>query len=154
MRTYKQQFDRLTEAYISGKVNPMLCEACFVGNLLQAKDNRWADSRQIFGEVTNNETWYHSGSKAILLLSDNQYTIKNIVDLEKTFFVGILGTDFKSLSVAQTMILKGELRCREYEDRLFKGFEMALELLKQIHIEQGEVIDETPVFVKRELHSI
>ena len=39
----------------------------------------------------------------------------------------------------------------EYEDFLFKGMCAALEVLKQIHIEHGEVIDEVVPFTKREL---
>lgn len=38
-----------------------------------------------------------------------------------------------------------------YEDYLFSGMSAALDVLRQIHIERGEVIDETPVFTKRNL---
>lgn len=39
-----------------------------------------------------------------------------------------------------------------YEDELFAGMSAALDVLKQIHIERGEVIDEDiPAFTKREL---
>lgn len=37
----------------------------------------------------------------------------------------------------------------EYEDNLFEGMAAALEVLKQIHISRGEIIDEAPTFTKR-----
>lgn len=39
----------------------------------------------------------------------------------------------------------------QYEAALFAGMSAALDVLKQIHIERGEVIDEVPVFTKRQL---
>lgn len=42
----------------------------------------------------------------------------------------------------------------DYENKLFNGMVAALEVLKQIHIEHGEVIDEEPVFTKRILQPI
>lgn len=37
------------------------------------------------------------------------------------------------------------------ENTLFHAFEVTLEALKQLRISKGEIIDETPVFVKRSL---
>jgi hypothetical protein len=44
MRTYKQSYDLLTEAYISGKVDPWDCKACFCGNLLRGTSD-WEEIR-------------------------------------------------------------------------------------------------------------
>lgn len=41
-----------------------------------------------------------------------------------------------------------------YEEVLFSRMCAALEVLKQIHLERGEVIDEAPVFTKRTLQSV
>jgi hypothetical protein len=41
----------------------------------------------------------------------------------------------------------------EYEDELFAGMCAAIDVLKQVHIEHGEVIDEVPVFEKRVLNT-
>lgn len=38
-----------------------------------------------------------------------------------------------------------------YEERLFSGMSAALDVLKQIHIERGEIIDEIPEFTKRNI---
>jgi hypothetical protein len=41
----------------------------------------------------------------------------------------------------------------KYEEVLFAGMSAAVDVLKQIHIERGEVIDEVPVFTKRQLNN-
>ena len=41
MKSFKKVWNILTEAYISGEVDPWNCEACFVGNLLGGS-NKWS----------------------------------------------------------------------------------------------------------------
>lgn len=52
MITYKEQFDKLTRAYINDEVQPFENCACFVGNLLN-KNAMWCLAKPVF----NNMTW-------------------------------------------------------------------------------------------------
>jgi len=126
MITYKEQFDKLTRAYISGEVIPKECKACFVGNLLN-KTREWAVKR-FLDKTKPLYTW--SAYNAFDLDPEyNFYTMMEICLMENNFMRKYIGD----------------------EDALFIAFESTLELLKQIHISKGEVIDEVPVFKKRQL---
>ena len=140
--TYKQQFDKLTEAYIMGNVDPWECKACFVGNLLGG--DQWEDIRS--GAMaktvqTGTPNKVSSNYKAHLAIdfikerSNGLYTPEEIISLEATFLHSY-GFD-RGGSVD--------------ENALFISFEKTLNLLKQIHISKGEIIDDAPVFQKRTL---
>ena len=51
-------------------------------------------------------------------------------------------------------ILYDETPNSEYEKQLFAGMSAALDVLKQIHIERGEVIDEVPAFTLRNVPQV
>ncbi len=154
MKTYNQQFDRLTQAYIAGEVNPMEPCACFVGNILN-NTSRWVNARDFHHvgpyPVIRVDTRVHDenvykGIQSIMKESEGAYTPQEIVTLEQLFL--------------QTIVLYGGnihawgengTPTQMDEDALFEAFSATLEKLKQIHIDRGEIIDNEPVFVKREL---
>lgn len=153
MVTYKEQFDKLTRAYINGEVDPWDCKACFVGNLLN-NNSRWGNefrdalcgSRDGIGHVSKNSS-YIEVLEVLRLENNNYYTPEEIANLEATFLFTINNNS-------------GDLGFVEWwhhaykinEDALFIAFEKTLEYLKEIHISKGEIIeDNIPSFKKREL---
>jgi len=157
--TYKEQFDKLTRAYISGEVDPWDCQACFVGNLLN-NVGRWSDCRigdiDIFmtgkGRIGfaswSNEYRFNKGVDTILEESSGLYTPQEIADIEAVFIKTIVDNGGRQYA------WKDEIVTPTDEEALFVAFEATLEFLKQIHISKGEVIDETPVFQKRQLKAV
>lgn len=145
--TYKEQFDKLTEAYIRGEVNHNNDFACFVGNLLN-RSRWWSKSRYISVKATTwevtsvfNPDKLHFIYTAIANEANGLYTPVEIIRLEKKF----LETFYKEYQCFFSNMTD------KYENAIFVAFEETLELLKQIHISKGEIIDETPKFTKREL---
>lgn len=135
--TYKEQFDKLTRAYIEDRVKPMNQCACFVGNLLNGKD-AWACARgTAFGTPTVNLYGIDAAKFCILQEADGIYTVQEILSLEKEFMVCVEYDGSGNLAIT--------------EDGLFQAFEKTIELLKHIHISKGENVDETTVFEKRKL---
>jgi len=139
--TYQEQFNKLTEAYISNKVDPYYGCGCFVGNLLNGKGN-WELGREMLIWHRSKEYGYQISPKGLhhtlLVLQeecDSLYTPREIFELEKKFL-----RCYNSLKDQD-----GE------EEALFKAFETTLDLLKEIHISKGEIIDTIPVFTKRQL---
>ena len=138
--TYQEQFNKLTEAYIRNKVNPYWGCARFVGNLLN-NNGDWEIGREL--KVSCQKPDYDYSIKSGNCISsvlkkecNNLYDAIDIFELEKKF-----------LRSYNTSLAEGIDR----EDALFKAFEVTLDLLKQIHISKGEIIDQEPVFKKRTL---
>lgn len=128
MITFKQQFDKLTEAYIRGEVYPYEPCACFVGNLLN-RTSDWCTR----GGIIWKELYFHDESseeqmkRAVLRESGGFYTIHEIHLLEQTFLMNIR--------------TNREWNEPLYEEQLFKAFEKTLDLLKQIHESKGEIVE-------------
>lgn len=130
--TYKEQFDKITRAYIANELNPLDGCACFIGNLLNG-NSRWTFGRKF--------DWGNDGLATVcnekFLLSivkkeaNGLYTAQEIVDLEENF-----------LDKYACLLSR--------EDALFHAMESTLEMLKQIHISKGEIVDPIP-FAKRQL---
>lgn len=68
-------------------------------------------------------------------------------------FYGYSGSDFYKMEFALLdRISEISENDENYEDALFEGMSAALDVLKQIHLERGEIIDEPiETFKKREL---
>lgn len=142
--TYKEQFDKITSAYINNELNPWKCSACFVGNLLNGSAD-WAE----FRELNDNAPYewqsrmipseHKIARKCLIIESGGIYSIQEIEILELNF-LNMIG-DLK----------KGD---DGYEESLFKAMDYTLEYLRQIHINKGEIIDDAPVFEKRKLQLI
>lgn len=131
--TYKEAYDKIIDAYFKDEIKPMDAEFCFCGTLNNNSSNwKVADYGYSYRDFKMME------SALLIRLSD--FYIVNINkgrDVEHSFWVG---------SVCET----GE----EYENALFNGMCAALDVLKQIHLDRGEIIDEPIKFKKRELQSL
>lgn len=126
--SYKTQFDKITEAYIRGEIKPLDAKFCFCGTLCD-NSTKWAKNP----EEEHNDFAGYLGN--------------DFVRMEKA----LLTTSFNYLwdKTGGGILHAEELHPQEYEDALFNGMTAALKVLKQIHIQRGEIIDETPVFIKR-----
>lgn len=130
--TYKEQFDKLTKAYINDEVEPMFPCACFIGNLLNGRGD-WVNMRRL--DLSNYT--YHPYKANKLDPEYRFYTATELAKMENMFMTtpeGYLG--------------------RPIEETFFRRFSTTLDILKQIHISKGEVIDDVPVFKKRELKTV
>lgn len=153
MKTYKEQFNILTEAYLQDKVNRGSSCACFVGNLLGGSS--WGFTRNVLRTcdrtipiedakiVATTPYWKLLYKDGLRLIRENGYTQEEIILLEREFmctYVENIPQDYPRTDGLD-------------EDALFIAFERTLDLLKEIHRAKGEDVDneETPVFVKREL---
>lgn len=156
--TYQQQYNKLTEAYIRNEVNPFANCKCFVGNLLN-NNSQWHSCR-VFektddrgypdlsrGEENVDCIYYSVGKRIIIAESDNLYTVKEIIAIENRFLT--VFTQNSSLNVWHPCAIK-----EADEEALFKAFETTLDLLKEIHINKGEIIDDVPIFSKRKLELV
>lgn len=153
---FKQAFDRLTEAYIKGDVNPFNSCNCFVGNLL-AQDYSWSAVR-VFLEDIGQPKWdskiarsgyfYNETFVQTVLNSKVQgfYTPKDILELEGTF----LATYLEHGGQQDAFYGQGEVPTLTDEEALFKAFDVTLDLLREIHEKKGEKVDGYK-FTKREL---
>lgn len=88
----------------------------------------------------NTKVWYGG---IVLRLASHGYNGKEFLDMEGALFGGIrkidgLGWGSKAIS----------------EDALFSGMCAALDVLKNIHRERGENVDEVPQFTKRSLSTV
>lgn len=124
--TYKQQFDKITEAYIKGEIRPFDAKFCFCGTLAN-------------GYYWNN---------------DPDYGINDFEQMEEALLrsfepIGLEYTGLRNAHVAAGGFLDDLSKHPLFEEYLFKGMCNALEVLKKIHISRGEVIDEAPVFIQR-----
>jgi hypothetical protein len=157
---YKEARERIIQAYMKEELNPQSECACFIGNLL-GRSRNWK-------YATTNESIYaysrstESINKRILysisvdeatisaqackrigkdLLDTYGYTPEQITRLENHF-----------LSCTPSGTFWDPIYCQILtpEDDLFTAMESTLDMLRDIHIENGEVIeDDIPVFVKR-----
>lgn len=133
--TFKEQSEKIIQAYLKCEIYPGDACACFVGNLLNNKVE-WIDGRHSFeyGKVEPHEYMRATAIKCINLESNSLYTLQDILKLEENFMIRV------SMKYAGS-----------YEDRLFNSMISTLEMLKQIHISKGEVIEDEITLQKREL---
>lgn len=159
MITYKTQFDKLTRAYIENRVRPMSSCACFIGNLLNGDKNWIYGRRRLYGLSSHsateciNKNGVEQMIEVIQREAEGMYTPEEIIMLEGTFLSTIneVGGTLNGLGTIDDRIREGRQLSETQEDVLFKGFEAALDLLKEIHLSKGEVIEDELVFTKRTL---
>lgn len=158
MITFKEQFDKLTTAYINNEVKPYIGCACFVGNLLN-RVGTWGCIREYrsFGESILQD-WcaevFGAGDKFILEESEGTYSAKEILSLENLFLktlerktIGYKAPTFSNS--LDTMVTKHP----NYEEALFTAFSVTLDALRGIHESKGEKVDEF-IFTKRKLKAV
>jgi hypothetical protein len=124
--TYNEAYNKIIEAYFKDEIKPNDMKFCFCGTL-----------------ANNSTDWYPH-------LNYGNYTGREYKRMEAALFKAFPETNwgFGLPSLRQNERNEG---IENYEEKLFAGMSAALDVLKQIHIERGEVIDETPVFTKRQL---
>lgn len=124
--TYNEAYNKIIEAYFKDEIRPMSTQFCFCGTLaVNVKEDN-------FGH----EYW-----------DDERYSRKEYSKMEEALMIGLEAQYVDG----GWLIYSVDKTDANYEEKLFKGMSMALDVLKQIHIERGEVIDEVPEFTKRNL---
>lgn len=127
---YSEAYDKIIQAYFKDEIKPGSNRFCFCGTLSPNENWRWNSSRK--GKIAY------------------PYSINEYLEMETALFTG--------MSFILKVIVDGYMSPSEfglledhpkYEDALFQGMVNALEALKQIHIERGEIIDEASTFTKR-----
>jgi hypothetical protein len=144
MISFKEQFDKLTEAYIRNEVNPYEPCGCFVGNLLNRHQD-WVTVRLSWASPIADRSlpFYEDGYKCIKKESDGTYTPQEITDLE---FLFMMTYEINGGTSSQT-------KSEKEEDALFIAFETTLDALKKLHEANGEKVDEF-TFKKRTLQTV
>lgn len=151
MIPFKEQFDKLTRAYIEGKVNPYSHCACFVGNLLNESEV-WRDIRTGCRSLSHllspiNDFEARWSARAIKTISQGTYTYRQIATLEVLFITTF--EEHCGRSVSERFIPKWN-EYENSEEALFIAFEKTLELLKAMHEMMGEKVDDFE-FKRREV---
>jgi hypothetical protein len=127
---FADQYNKIIDAYFKDEIRPMSPSFCFCGTLNDNKNN-WC-SRE-----PNNKP---------------QYSFQEFGEMEAALLEALI-----PFGANRTGVGAGEWRGslerskNGYEEALFKGMCAALEVLRTIHEEHGEIIDQSPVFKKREL---
>lgn len=122
--TYNEAYSKIIDAYFRDEIRAMDSNFCFCGTLSPV-GGRW----NIYYEAKEHFYTHHEYKKMefALIHTVNENKGNNDYDPKKHPYN------------------------EQYEAALFAGMSAALDVLKQIHIERGEVIDEVPVFTKRQL---
>jgi hypothetical protein len=148
MKTFKEQFDKMTNEYIHGKVNPYQASFCFCGNL-ENHGVSWRAARNFDDSVFPALKYLHG-------MEDLEYMPSQYTQMEQAFMHPITNYLYEKrvyvmLGLAEWVdeYNAGNIVDEGYEDVLFEGFQNALAVLERIHRERGENVD-APVFVKRE----
>lgn len=126
--TFKEQFNKITEAYIKGEIKPFDSKFCFCGTLC---DN------------TNKWFWMERREHK----KSNGYLGVDFVRMEKALIETILRETGEDRESGGSTIMENI----NYENALFNGMCAALEVLKDIHKSRGENVEEEFEFKKRQL---
>lgn len=136
--TYKEAYDKIIQAYFNDEIKPFDGEFCFCGTLNNG-NHRWTTQKVCSTgykghELYNMETALYKSLQRCGLVIREKYGNTNVNLVEYWEVVN---------------------KHPVYEDALFEGMSCALEVLRQIHIERGEnVDDDIPVFTKRKLEKV
>lgn len=156
---YLQQREKIIQSYYKSELNPYSGCACFIGNLLDNKDE-WCYYRffkegswRLSDESVLDEEF--GNMKEFLQREvDSFYSPEDILKLESNFLkiirketIGI-GNTIEGRSKNTVMIHPN------YEEALFEAMDSTLDLLLEIHIKNNDISVlelEKPVFTKRNL---
>lgn len=130
--TYKQAYDKIIDAYFKDEIEPYNREFCFCGTL---------------GAINLNDFLIHWDTR---LYSNVDYYNMEYALLSTIRDLTVGKNESIYINCDRDMVTKHP----NYEQVLFEGMSAALDVLKQIHINRGEIIDEPiETFKKRELTS-
>ncbi len=133
--TYETQRQKIIDAYFKDEIKPFSSSFCFCGTLAGNKPD-WNDCQQ----SNANLAYTHQEFKRM------EQPLLDTVCLATEAKTWI--SHFQDGTQVPVPLIKSS---PNYEQGLFEGMAASLEVLKQIHIERGEVIDQVPVFTKRVL---
>jgi hypothetical protein len=135
--TYREAYDKIIEAYFKDEIKPTKARFCFCGTLNNNKGN-----------------WCTSIDEPLSEL----YLPYEFAQMETALLTPLIPFGASKDEFRDTPGSWGCFGLYEghpgYEDALFSGMCAALEVLKQIHRERGENVDEVPLFTKRNLSSV
>ncbi len=138
--TFEEQYNKIVNAYIKDELNPMDGCACFIGNLLEAKEKTWEYGRRFEKKFLSNEIkWVNSGygeataMRYISEISKGEYSQEEIYNMEINFLN-------KCYENPKRRIVLKIFEEEPTEESLFKAMESTLLMLKKIHEKKGEVI--------------
>src|SRR5688572_19763374 len=123
--TYKEAYDKIITAYFKDEIKPMNANFCFCGTLCGNTDN-WFKGVPGYRLGSHGYTGRELGRMEAALIFNGEWWVRIITNVYSDPH-------------------------KDYEDALFAGMCAALEVLKDIHRERGEDVDEVPGFTKREL---
>jgi len=141
--TFNEQKEKIIQAYFKDEIKPYHSNFCFCGTLAPDEYRTISGGRK-YKNWNETKTSYRSEA--------HNYTAKEYAKMETALLIELDAKGIDDFYLDEFNKIKED--APDYEDRLFAGMVAALEVLKQIHIESGEVIDETPVFEKRKLSVI
>ncbi len=137
--TWPQAYNLIIDDYFKDEIKPMSCHFCFCG-ILSGKNGTWLDM-----------DWqgldFHNG-----------YSPFDYYKMEKALLTPLIpyGANFSGYYPNIPGCWSGSMETdmQGYEDTLFEGMCAALEVLKEIHKDRGENVDEEIPFKKRELKTV
>lgn len=142
-----ESYNKIVNAYLKDELEPLNACACFVGNLLN-NSLHWGTTCSsenyqylgTFNDVKPQRRSYHID--VIRKESNNFYTSDDITRLEYNFL--------HAYGKASGFSWIKRYKDTRYEEELYRAMESTLLLLKQIHEEKGEIVEDY-TFTKREL---
>ena len=158
MITFKEQYDKIVDAYFGNRLEPFNGCACFVGNLLNNRSawqlvRKWNYEGK--GKITEDLLHYTAGLNCIVKNSQGFYSPSDIVRIENNFLAKINENtaNFSGIEEYNDKDIDTIQEHPNYEEALFIAMDSTLDLLKQIHEAKGEVVD-IPKLEKRQLVTI
>jgi hypothetical protein len=127
--TYKEQYDKIIDAYFKDEIKPLSSRFCFCGTICNGSPKWFCMPRAKHFDYLG-------------------YKGQDFVRMEKAL-LGTMEVTLRQINGSGVISVDGT--DKGYEESLFNGMCAALEVLKKIHIERGEVIDQVPQFTKRVL---
>lgn len=147
--TYAEQYEKIVQAYLKEQLQPFIECACFIGNLLNGK-REWSRARRPDTPHVHREFEEFVSPDLVLIPSvgpnvsiglhcikeegGGMYEVKDIIAMEQNFL---------------RIYNKGD----KSEDALFEAMCSTLEMLRQVHIDKGEIVESIPL-KKRELATV
>lgn len=143
--TYKEAYNKIIDAYFRDEIKPMDMKFCFCGTLCDGVIKRFNSDLRFRNDWF--ERWV-----------SKDYTYHQLKIMEEALLTPLIGfyvykvnerhgTQWAFINDTPIEVEKTQ----EYENGLFAGICAALDVLKQIHKERGEDIDDVPIFKKRQL---
>lgn len=154
MTTFKEQFDKITVAYIKGEIKPYRNSFCFCGTLDPTASKSWSTLKAMVLCRMSRPHWSHGTSDEDLLI--HVYTGREYIQMESAllFPFAPLVLNARLISGYNCTLQEILEKMPEYEDTLFEGMCAAIEVMREIHIKRGEIIDEAPAFKRRDLSPV